>query len=165
MAEWRNRIVGYGEERPDQLCANPKNWRIHPKHQQDALAGVLSEVGVVQDVIVNRQTGYVVDGHLRISLALREGQGTIPVKYVDLSEAEEALILATLDPLSALAGRDQAKLDELLHEVTTGSPALAAMLAEMSGVIPKPDADDEPPGGPASKDVTCPECGHEFEPD
>lgn len=161
---WQNRIVGHGEERPDQLLANPRNWRIHPKQQQDALSGVLSEVGLVQSVIVNKHTGYVVDGHLRVSLAMREGQPTIPVVYVELSEEEEALILATLDPLSALAGTDQEKLDELLHEVTTCSPAVAAMLAELSGLMSKPEDEDEPPGGPASKHVTCPEYGHEFEP-
>ncbi len=42
---WRNRIVGTGEEAPDQLLANPGNWRVHPKTQQDALAGTLDEVG------------------------------------------------------------------------------------------------------------------------
>lgn len=51
---WHNRIVGTGEESPDQLLANPRNFRIHPKHQQDALEGVLNEVGWVDDVIVNR---------------------------------------------------------------------------------------------------------------
>ncbi len=40
-AAWRNRITGAGEEAPDQLLANPANWRIHPKAQQDALAGAL----------------------------------------------------------------------------------------------------------------------------
>ena len=40
-AAWRNRITGSGEEAPDQLLANPANWRIHPKAQQDALAGAL----------------------------------------------------------------------------------------------------------------------------
>src|SRR5690606_4570024 len=56
---WQNRIVGSGEEAPDQLLANPANWRIHPQAQQDALAGVLSEVGWVQQVIVNQRTGVV----------------------------------------------------------------------------------------------------------
>src|SRR6266704_2927845 len=37
LPKWRNRIVGHGEEDPEQLLANPKNWRIHPKNQQDAL--------------------------------------------------------------------------------------------------------------------------------
>lgn len=31
---WRNRITVSGEEAPDQLLANPANWRIHPKAQQ-----------------------------------------------------------------------------------------------------------------------------------
>lgn len=58
---WRNRIVGEGMEDADQLLANPRNWRIHPKAQQDALEGVLREVGWVQRVIVNQRTGFVVD--------------------------------------------------------------------------------------------------------
>ena len=33
---WRNRIVGHGEEAPDQLLANALNWRINPKAQQEA---------------------------------------------------------------------------------------------------------------------------------
>jgi type V secretory pathway adhesin AidA len=37
MAEWRNRIVGSGTEDPEKLLANPKNWRIHPKAQREAL--------------------------------------------------------------------------------------------------------------------------------
>ena len=43
---WRNRIVGYSEEEPDQLLANPSNWRIHPAAQAEALKGVLAEVGI-----------------------------------------------------------------------------------------------------------------------
>src|ERR1700722_15600770 len=96
-AKWRNRIVGHGEEDPTQLLANPRNWRLHPKAQQDALAGVLEQVGWVQDVIVNKRTGFVVDGHARVALALSAGE-RVPVVYVDLSEQEEALIIATLDP-------------------------------------------------------------------
>jgi hypothetical protein len=60
--KWRNRIVGHGEEDPEQLLANPKNWRIHPKAQQDALAGVLAQVGWVQDVIVNQRVRGSVGG-------------------------------------------------------------------------------------------------------
>lgn len=50
MTPWQNRITGYGSEAPDQLLANPRNWRTHPATQTDALAGVLSEVGVVQNI-------------------------------------------------------------------------------------------------------------------
>lgn len=164
---WQNRITRYGEASPDQLLAHPLNFRTHPKHQQDALSGVLHDVGVVQNIIVNERTGHVVDGHLRISLALRDKQPTVPVTYVDLSEAEEALILATLDPISALADADSDKLRQLLEDVSTGDAALMQMLsdlAEESGVVPDfdPVGIDEQGRLDEKAKVTCPECGHEF---
>ena len=133
MTNWQNRIVGHGEEAPDQLLANPRNWRIHPQAQQDALAGVLDEVGWVQDVVVNRQTGYVVDGHLRVSLAISRGEPAVPVVYVDLSPEEERLVLATLDPLAAMAGTDTAQLEALLGEIAVPEGALKDMFAELAG--------------------------------
>ena len=129
---WRSRIVAHGEEAPDQLLANPKNWRVHPKEQQAALEGVLDEVGWVQDVVVNRRTGHLVDGHLRVSLALRREEPSVPVVYVDLSEQEEALVLAALDPVAAMAAADKEKLDLLLHEVQTSSAGVQAMLADLA---------------------------------
>lgn len=129
---WRNRIVGYGDEDPEQLLANPANYRIHPKAQQDALRDVLNDVGIVDDVIVNRSTGFLVDGHLRVTLALREGQSFVPVKYVELTEEEEAKILLTFDPLSAMAAIDAKKLDELLREVQVGGVAIQEMLTDMA---------------------------------
>ena len=147
---WRNRIVGSGEEAPDQLLANPKNWRIHPKAQQDALGEVLDRVGWVQNVIVNRQTGFVVDGHARVALAISRGEASVPVVYVDLAPEEEALILATLDPISALATADDALLNSLLEEVDLGD-TLADALSYGSGEeiavsgLSEPDAvPDEP---------------------
>ena len=132
MQGWQNRIVGHGEEAPDQLLANPANWRIHPKGQQDALAGVLNEVGWVQDIIVNRRSGHVVDGHLRVSLAISRNEKSVPVVYVDLDEREEALVLATIDPLSAMAATDKEQLDSLLRDVATGEAAVQAMLSELA---------------------------------
>jgi ParB-like chromosome segregation protein Spo0J len=143
MAAWRNRIVGYGEEKPDQLLANPRNWRIHPKGQQDALSGVFRDVGIVQNVIVNKRTGFVVDGHLRVSLAISHNQPSIPVTYVDLDEAEEAEILATLDPLGAMAAADKEKLNELLQEVQSGEEGVQAMLAALVGDLPDQDRELE----------------------
>ncbi len=77
-APWRNRIVGTGDEAPDQLLANPKNWRIHPSAQQGALASVLDDVGWVGQVLVNRRTGHLVDGHLRVELALSRQELSVP---------------------------------------------------------------------------------------
>ena len=157
---WRNRICGQGMEAPQNLIANPRNWRTHPALQQRALADVLSEVGWVQDVIVNQRTGHILDGHLRVSLAVARGEPTIPVKYVDLDEAEEALVLLTLDPLAAMAGAGSDALARLLADVHTDSGALQAMLeglahkAGLNGAKPgltDPDDVPEPPEEPVSK--------------
>jgi hypothetical protein len=66
---------------PDQLLANPANWRIHPQAQQDALAGALDQVGWVQQVLVNQRSGFVVDGHARVALALSRGEASVPVHH------------------------------------------------------------------------------------
>ena len=131
--QWENRIVGHGEESPAELMANPMNWRTHPKAQQKAMAEVLDEVGWVQSVIVNRTTGRLVDGHLRVGLAQHRNEAAIPVAYVDLSEEEERLILTTLDPIGALAGTDKGRLNDLLDQVSIQSEELEAMLKELGG--------------------------------
>src|SRR5687767_6711495 len=72
------RIVWSGMLNPAELVAHPKNWRVHPDHQKTALSGVLDEVGWVQNVIVNRTTGRVLDGHLRVALAISRGEREVP---------------------------------------------------------------------------------------
>jgi hypothetical protein len=129
---WRNRIVGHGEEAPEQLLANPANWRLHPREQQQALAGALSEVGWVAEVLVNRTTGHVVDGHLRVDLAITRGEPSVPVAYVELNENEERLVLASLDPLAAMATAEKDALEALLAAIETDDAALSAMLADLA---------------------------------
>ena len=159
-APWANRIIDHGEESPDQLLANPRNWRLHSPTQQRALASVLDEVGVVQSVIVNRTTGYLVDGHLRVQLAKAAGQSSVPVVYVELSEEEEQIVLASLDPIGAMATADREKLAEVLAGID--HPDLAGLLEAVAranrvaldfgsaGLI-DPDVVPEPPAKPVSK--------------
>lgn len=136
--DWRNRIVGNGVVAVDTLMAHPQNARIHPKNQRDALKGAIDDIGFIRSVTVTKD-GVVVDGHLRVALALSEGQTTIPVEIVDLDEAETKEALLTLDPIAALAATDKEKLDALLHEVQSGDAAVQQMLADMaakSGIVP-----------------------------
>ena len=160
---WQNRIVGHGEEAPDQLLANPRNWRIHSQAQQDALSSVLEHVGLVQSVVVNQRSGFVVDGHLRVALALRSEQATVPVTYVDLTDEEERVVLASLDSITAMAGTDEEKLSELLASVDREDVAgLLAAVAAAEGVEMSPEG--AVPAQPAPRSITCPECGCEFTP-
>ncbi|MDL1924350.1 hypothetical protein FBQ95_17235 [Chloroflexi bacterium CFX3] len=128
---WQNRIEGYGECSPAELIANPRNWRLHPNYQQSALSAVLEEVGFVDSIVVNRETGFVVDGHLRLRVALAEGQPTVPVTYVRLTAAEEAAILASHDPISLMAHPDHNKLAHLLSEIPAGDARLATLLGTL----------------------------------
>ena len=129
---WRSRIVGQGEVDPTTLKANPLNWRRHPLVQKRAIGGVLDEIGWVQQVIVNRQTGRLVDGHLRVEAACIRNESVVPVLYVELSESEEATVLATLDPLAALAQSDSTVLSELLKKTQTADAAVEALLASVA---------------------------------
>lgn len=141
--QWANRIVGHADVPPDQLLANPLNFRRHPVTQQDALSGVIGEIGFLDPVIAT-QDGTVIDGHLRVELALRQNVPTIPVTYVDLTEDEANLALATIDPISAMAFHDAAQLDALLREVSTDDASVLAMLSELAesaGIIPPDDFD------------------------
>ena len=133
-AAWRNRIVGTGEEAPDQLLANPKNWRTHPVNQREALRGALDQVGWVQQVMVNRVTGHIVDGHARVEEALTRGEASVPVLYVELEPHEEDVVLATLDPIGALATRDDERLRMLLAEVEFDAEALREMTEALMDV-------------------------------
>ena len=125
---WKDRIVGQGSEAPDQLLANPDNWRGHPVEQQNAVEELLERLGWVQRIIVNRRTGHVVDGHLRVDLAMRHGEEMVPVAYIDVSAEEERLMLATFDPSSAMAFADSEKLDAILGALPKETAALARAL-------------------------------------
>jgi DNA modification methylase len=149
---WRNRIVGHGVERAEDLLANPKNWRIHPGEQQEALAKVLDKVGWVQEVILNQRTGFVLDGHLRAAMAITRGE-QVPVAYVDLDPTEEDLILATFDQITGMAVPDAEKLSELMAGVETEFPDLAEMLASLDAES-EPEAEQVPAAGLTGDDET-----------
>lgn len=151
-AKWSNRIIGEGMVDASTLTANPLNFRTHGADQQRALTGAIEAIGWIQRVIVNKRTGRIVDGHLRAKLAQRANE-QIPVLYVDLSDDEERIALASIDPISAMAGQDDALLSKLLEGIESGNPNLDKFLdqqrADLSGHrAPKPgktDPDAAPP--------------------
>ena len=129
---WRNRIVGHAEVPPAELLPNPRNWRTHPADQQRTLTGALGEVGWVTEVLVNRTTGHLVDGHLRVELAVARGEPAVPVSFVELTEDEERLVLASLDPLAAMATAETEQLAALLAGLEPADDALRALLDDLS---------------------------------
>lgn len=133
MEPWRNRIVAHKTVAASTLVANPGNARVHNNPQRAALGAVLDDVGWVAPVVVNRLSGLIVDGHLRVDEAAKRGE-KVPVVYVELSDQEEAEILATLDPIGQMATYDLNALSALIELGNVDSAELLAMLDDVAGL-------------------------------
>ena len=128
---WANKIVRSGVMPANQFIPSPDNWRIHPHTQEEVLVGVLDRVGWIQNVIVSKRSGYVIDGHLRVQAALSRGEDTpVPFVEVDVTENEEALLLSAIDPIAGMAGTDHKKRSELLDVLPEDLRTLTAVLRE-----------------------------------
>ena len=154
----RDRIKEFRRVPASQLIPNPKNWRTHPDAQKSALRGVLEEIGFA-DACLARElpTGelMLVDGHLRAETAADE---TVPVLVLDVTEDEADTILATLDPLAAMAVADEEKLAALLGEVSTDNESVKTLLDFVSSSAGLSDelVDDEGGDNPYTAKIGVP---------
>jgi hypothetical protein len=124
----RDRIKAFKRVPASELVPNPKNWRTHPKEQQDALRGVLAEIGIADACIARELPDgslMLIDGHLRAETV---ADAKVPVLILDVTEEEADKLLLTLDPLASMADSDADKLQELLRGVATDNEALQQMM-------------------------------------
>lgn len=115
------------------------------------MRGVLAELGYA-DALLARETPeglMLIDGHLRASL---DPEQTVPVLVLDVDEAEADYLLATLDPLAAMAERDADAIAGLLGDVRTGEEAVRDLLESIGGAQPDEGLteSDETPDVPAT---------------
>jgi len=123
----KNRIKELRQVKGSELLPNPKNWRTHPSQQADVLRGVLAEIGYA-DALIAYETPdglMLIDGHLR---AETTPDIEVPVLVTDLTEQEADMLLATLDPLAAMASRDQDSLLSLLGTLDVQNDSVRVML-------------------------------------
>ncbi len=153
----RDRVKELRRVKAGLLRPNPKNWRTHPQAQQDALRGVLAEIGYAGALLARELpdgTLELLDGHLR---AETTPEMEVPVLVVDLDDGEAAKLLALYDPLAGMAEANQQAMSELLAEVETESDALQGLLSKMLADAELPaEADAAGPAVPA--EVEVPEC-------
>jgi len=143
MTDYRNRITGLEYVASKDLTPHPGNWREHGKAQTEALRGVLAEVGIAGALLAYRSERNggaltVIDGHLRKDAAPQKW----PVLVLDVDDGEADYLLATHDPLAAMATADAAALDALLSSVNSGEAAVQKMLAELAAQSSVPTGDD-----------------------
>jgi ParB-like chromosome segregation protein Spo0J len=156
----RDRIKELRRVRASLLRPNPRNWRTHPAAQQDALRGVLAEVGYA-DALLARElpdgTLELIDGHLR---AQTTPEAEVPVLILDLDDAETAKLLALHDPLAEMAEANEAMLAELIEQVETENDAVRSLLDRMldeSAVHPDAGEQEEDFTEAGSREVDVPE--------
>ena len=138
----------------------------------EALAGLsksLERWGVVQEVVANRRTGYIVGGHQRVAALKKMGAKEVPVVWVDLDEVEEkALNVALNNP--HISGEFDDTIAGLLTEIRDGIGPDDFAELKLDDLLPQepkiiePDSSTEeinPDDFEMSK--MCPKCGFEFD--
>lgn len=139
--KWKSRVVGRATVDPRKLKDNPLNWRVHGLTQQRVMRDAIEQIGIIDDIVVNKRTGNIIDGHGRKELAIANEEETVDVLYVDLSVDEERLALSIMNPLGELASTDPEKLGELLGLINRNGGPLDGLLADLeeqaSGAIVK----------------------------
>ena len=129
--EIRNRIKELRTVRASELIPNPKNWRRHPITQRSALAAALSEIGYADALIAyvdDADRLVLIDGHLR---AATTPDTEVPVLVTDLDEHEAAKLMATLDPLAAMAETDFDQLKALRNYTAIENETLKAVVDKL----------------------------------
>ena len=139
----KNRIKELRQIKVSDIKANPKNWRTHPVSQQNAMKGILDEIGYA-DALMVRETpeGYIlVDGHLRTEIANPNEE--VPALVVDLTEEEADLLLATFDPIGEMAGRDEMKITELLNSINSNNMQVNELLQSLTSNFEFPETEQD----------------------
>jgi len=147
----QERIIDVRKVPASELMDNERNWREHPHVQESGMEGLLEQVGNVDVLLAyesERQGGLtLLDGHLRKSIDPDREWWTA---ILDLTDEEADLVLATHDPVSAMAVADQAQMDEVYLDAVTEAEDVAVrnVLDEMKAAngeksIADMDVDDE----------------------
>lgn len=129
----RDRIIGLERVAASKLLPNPKNWRRHTDAQANALRGLLAEIGFAGALLARKTPKglMLIDGHLRAETA---PDAKVPVLVLDVTEKEADKILATFDPLGAMAEADHEALRDLLSGISTDNADLQMLLDSLKGV-------------------------------
>lgn len=150
-APFRDRIRELRRVKASEILPHPQNWRNHPPEQQAALRAVLESIGFAGAVLCRElEDGRLqaIDGHLRRDLS---GEAEVPALVTDLSEAEARQVLATYDPIGAMAGADREKLEGLLAGLAEKDrEAVRGLLAAAPGPWSLPSPAGSQAGAPGA---------------
>lgn len=150
------------------LIPAPYNPREITEEALDGLRAAMKRYGLVDLIVVNKRTGFVVGGHQRLKVLSDAKVERCPVIVVDLKPADEKGLNATLNN-PEIQGRFTGDVTLLLQQVSAGLGAgafgelrLDALLEQTSPPTPTPP--DDFPGftRDVKVDYKCPRCSFEW---
>lgn len=113
--------------RAGDLADNPMNWRKHPARQVAALDASIKENGWAGILMYNETTGRLIDGHARKGL---DPNSIVPVGLGNWTIEQEKRLLASLDPIAALAEADAEMLKQLTDGIIADDERLEELIEE-----------------------------------
>ena len=126
-----NVIVGHDDVDPNALKPHPMNWREHGDGQISAMDEIVEHYGYADSVTVNKRTGFIINGHMRVQIAIERGWSTIPVEYIDVDNDTELALLTYFDPISSLYEKNNNKIKELTDAFDAKTERLKALAASL----------------------------------
>ena len=110
----------------EKIVRHPRNNNMHPIEQIEAFQRIISKKGVWRiPLIISKKSGFLVAGHLRLTVAESMGLERLPVVYQDFeSEADEYQFLTFDNEIARWAKLDRHEVHLALEEIeahgTTG---------------------------------------------
>ena len=128
----------------------PYNPRYISDTEMEKLKKSIKEFGLVEPLVWNKKTGYVVGGNQRLQALMELGVKEVDVIVIDLDDDEEKALNVALNKISG--EWDFLKLKEIFEELDADLLSLTGfdeneignLLAEFEAIEP-PDFDDEIP--------------------
>ncbi len=131
------------------LDENPMNWRRHSENQMDTIKDLISDpdVGWAGVLLYNRKTKRLIDGHGRKKAVAPDT--LVPVLSGEWTEDGERKILASLDPIAAMAEGDKDMYRDLADSINAETLELRDLLdtvhAELEAIQEDADGGDAEP--------------------
>jgi len=127
----RDRIKEFRRIPAKEISANEKNWRRHPQWQKEGMQAILENVGYAGALIAYESDGQLVliDGHLRQEMTPDE---EVPVLILDVNDEEADILLASYDPITAMASEDGQALKDLLSTIETSNESMGTLLQDIT---------------------------------
>jgi ParB-like chromosome segregation protein Spo0J len=128
-------------------------WAKNPRKNDPAVKAVADSIkrfGFGAPLIARRENGEIIAGHTRLKAAIKLGLAEVPVRYLDLSEAEAHALALADNKVGELAEWDDAALADVLRDLMTADVSMDGLgftTAEINALIgdtpPPSGADDE----------------------